>query len=288
MTKIRLDALLVEKGLFDSREKARRAVLAGQVRIDERIADKPGVLTDTRASVLVRQGPGYVSRGADKLIRALDTFKLDIAGKAALDVGASTGGFTEVLLTKGARRVMAVDVGYGQLAWKIRQDQRVDVFERTNIRYLKFSDLPEPADVVTADLSFISLVTVADSLLDLSSAAADFIFLIKPQFEAGKGRVGKGGIIRGATQHQEILANVLSRLEDRGFIVEGLTYSPIAGADGNIEFLAHLRRQEFETKNNKSKTVNLTREDKSQDLSELIEKVVSEAHSALPKKREEE
>lgn len=279
MTKMRLDALLVERGVFESREKARQAILAGRVRIDNSLADKPGVATDDRASVFIEPAPTYVSRGADKLNRALDVFDLDVTGRAALDAGASTGGFTEVLLERGASRVMAVDVGYGQLAWKLRQDPRVDVFERINIRHLMSDDLPAKAGVITADLSFISLVTVAEALVNLSEADADFIFLIKPQFEAGKGKVGKGGIIREASRHEEILKDVISRLGDRGLSLRNLTYSPITGADGNIEYLAHMKRE-------KSEIINKKQEIRNTDLTKIIEDIVREAHTALMKKNQ--
>ncbi len=272
MTKMRLDALLVERGVFESREKARRAILAGRVKIENNIADKPGAATDDRASVFVEPALAYVSRGADKLNRAMDTFHPDVKGRVALDAGASTGGFTEVLLERGASLVVAVDVGYGQLAWKLRQDPRVHVLERTNVRHLKAEDVPFKAAVVTADLSFISLVTVADALINLSEPDADFVFLIKPQFEAGKGKVGKGGIIREASRHEEILTDVISRLSGRGLVLKDLTYSPVTGADGNIEFLAWLE---------KPRTTSL---EPRGDLSCLIRKVVKEAHEALEKK----
>jgi 23S rRNA (cytidine1920-2'-O)/16S rRNA (cytidine1409-2'-O)-methyltransferase len=267
MTKMRLDALLVERGVFESREKARRAIMAGRVRIADSLADKPGAATDDRASIFVEPAPAYVSRGADKLIKALDTFDINVSGRVALDAGSSTGGFTEVLLERGAGRVMAVDVGYGQLAWKLRQDPLVDVRERTNIRHLTPEDLPKLAGIVTADLSFISLITVANALINLSEPDADFIFLIKPQFEAGKGKVGKGGIIREASRHEEILNNVIFRLGEQGLRLKDLTYSPITGADGNIEFLAWLQKDAALP-----------------DSEKLIKKVVAEAHAALEKK----
>ena len=279
MTKIRLDVLLVDKGLVETREKARRLILAGLVKVNETVVDKPGSRVSPDSSVSVTASPAYVSRGAEKLRRALEVFEVNVTDRVALDAGASTGGFTEILLKGGARRVIAVDVGYGQLAWKLRQDPRVDVIDRLNVRYLKPSDLPEQPDLVTADLSFISLSKVAEPLLAAASADADFIFLIKPQFEAGKGEVGKGGIIREAAQHVSILKDVISHLESQNYVLNGLTYSPKKGAEGNIEFLAHLRREKFETINNKPKTINL--KTKTEDMNEMIEKVVAEAHSAL-------
>jgi 23S rRNA (cytidine1920-2'-O)/16S rRNA (cytidine1409-2'-O)-methyltransferase len=285
MTKKRLDALLFERGVFESREKARQAIMAGRIKISNRIADKPGAATDDRASIFVEPAQVYVSRGADKLNRALDVFGLEVAGRIALDAGASTGGFTEVLLERGATRVMAVDVGYGQLAWKLRQDPRVDVLERTNIRHLKTEVLPAKAGVVTADLSFISLATVAEALAGLSEVDADFVFLIKPQFEAGKGKVGKGGIIREASRHEEILENVISRLDNRGLSLRGLTYSPITGADGNIEFLGWFRKREVASSSEALLAMTETHDSMvgSSDIVGLIHKVVEEAHEALGK-----
>ncbi len=293
MTKMRLDALLVERGIFESREKARRAILAGRVRIESNIADKPGAATDDRASVYVEPVETYVSRGADKLNKALAVFNIEVKGRKALDAGASTGGFTEVLLERGAARVMAVDVGYGQLAWKLRQDPRVTVLERTNVRHLTPEVLPEKAEVITADLSFISLVTVAEALIKISSPDADFVFLIKPQFEAGKGKVGKGGIIREASRHEEVLTDVISRLGARGLYLEGLTYSPITGADGNIEFLGWFKREVADLVPSADEGSPLARLPARQAVTErpdkavskeLIKKVVEEAHEALEKK----
>lgn len=277
MTKIRLDVLLVDKGLAETREKARRLILAGLVKVNEAVVDKPGSRVNPDSSLSVTASPAYVSRGAEKLWRALEVFGIDVADRVALDAGASTGGFTEILLKGGARRVIAVDVGYGQLAWKLRQDPRVDVIDRLNVRYLKPSDLPEQPDLVTADLSFISLGKVAGPLLAAASEDADFIFLIKPQFEAGKGEVGKGGIIREAAQHVSILKDVISHLKNQGFVLNGLTYSPLTGAEGNIEFLAHLRSEEFEIRNKKY-------EIRKVDIEALVTCVVAEAHEALEKR----
>ncbi len=272
MTKTRLDVLLVDRGHFTSREAARRAVLAGQVKIGDVIYDKPGATVAFDSVLQVKPSSPYVSRGADKLIRALDTFSIVVAGRTALDAGASTGGFTDVLLSRGAARVIAVDVGYGQLAWRLRSDPRVDVFERANIRGLSLDELPAVPDLVVADLSFISLTKVAANLLVLSAEGSDYVFLIKPQFEAGRGQVGKGGIIREAQRHVAILRDVVAALAESGLALVGLTYSPITGADGNIEFLAHLRREEL--KKVRSLTTKI-------DEKTLIDKIVNEAHEAL-------
>lgn len=267
MTKTRLDTLLVDKGLFDSREKSRRAILAGQVSTSGRLLDKPGTLVDPQTDITVVHTSAYVSRGADKLIKALDTFNIDPAGRVALDAGSSTGGFTDVLLSRDARAVIAVDVGYGQLAWKLRNDTRVTVFERTNIRSLKSEELPAVPDLIVADLSFISLAKVAQNLVALSAPETDYVFLIKPQFEAGKGKVGKGGIIKEAQSHADILKDVMAGLERTGLLLRGLTYSPITGANGNIEFLGYFKETE-----------------ETEETEEMIKGVVAEAHEALDKK----
>lgn len=282
MIKTRLDVLLVDKGYFASREAARRAVLAGQVKIGEVVFDKPGVAVDPDCVLNVKPASPYVSRGADKLVRALDVFHLDVTGRVALDAGASTGGFTDVLLTRGASRVIAVDVGYGQLAWRLRRDPRVDVFERVNIRHLRPADLPAVPDLITADLSFISLTKVAENLMALAAPVFDFVFLIKPQFEAGKGQVGKGGIIREASRHGEILTEVLLLLTGLGLGIAGLTYSPITGADGNIEFLGWFQRGVGSDEVAASAKNQPPRNDGTTRL--LIEAVVAEAHVALDKK----
>jgi 23S rRNA (cytidine1920-2'-O)/16S rRNA (cytidine1409-2'-O)-methyltransferase len=303
MAKIRLDALLADRGLFPSREQARRAVLAGLVSVNGTVKDKPGASVDESLDAIsIKPVKRFVSRGADKLARALEIFEVDLAGTVVLDAGASTGGFTDLALAEGAIRVMAVDVGYGQLAWKLRCDDRVDVFERTNIKDLKPGDLPAPADVVTADLSFISLINVADVLIRLANESADFIFLIKPQFEAGKGRVGKGGIIRDKAHHAEILTKVTDGLEKKGLTIRGLTYSPITGADGNIEFLGWFKKEKSRkstksTKSRESTTSTESTKERSEQkhctprthrnpcTPDLIDRVVNEAHEALKRIR---
>ncbi len=239
----RLDTLLVSKGFFPSREQARRAVMAGEVRVDGRLLDKPGTKVGEDAEIALDTGPLYVSRGGEKLEAALRSFKIEVEGKVCLDAGASTGGFTEVLLAHGARKVIAVDVGYGQLAWKLQQDERVTVLDRTNIRYLKRESLPELADIVTADLSFISLTKVAGNLLELTKGEADFIMLVKPQFEAGRDKVGKGGIVRDPEVHKQVLHDLTKDLEEKGLVFAGVEQSPIKGAKGNIEFLLHMRKK---------------------------------------------
>jgi 23S rRNA (cytidine1920-2'-O)/16S rRNA (cytidine1409-2'-O)-methyltransferase len=242
--KKRVDQLLVDRGLVESRSRAQALVMAGLVLSDGRRIDKPGTaLAEDCPLELKGQDHPWVSRGGLKLVQALETFAIDPAGKVAIDVGASTGGFTDVLLSKGAARVYAVDVGHGQLAWKLRQDPRVVVMERTNARYLGPEQIPEPVDMVVCDASFIGLETVLPAALALAGPGAVLIALIKPQFEVGKGRVGKGGVVREPELHAEVcerISNWLAALP--GWRVVGLTESPIKGPEGNKEFLIVGRR----------------------------------------------
>lgn len=231
---------MVERGLAPTRTTAQKLVMAGQVYIGESRADKPGMLVNPDAPIQVRQGLRYVSRGGLKLEAALDAFGLDVSGWTCADVGASTGGFTDCLLQRGAARVYAIDVGYGQLDWKLRSDPRVVVMERTNARYL--DALPEPIDLVTIDASFISLTLVLPPATNWLRADGQVVILIKPQFEAGREQVGKGGVVRDAQIHADVVARVLSWANDRGLIPLQVIRSPITGPAGNVEFLARLRR----------------------------------------------
>jgi len=240
----RVDQLLVERGLVESRARAQALVLAGLVYSGDRRVDKAGtaLTLDTPLSLKGQDHP-WVSRGGLKLVQALDSFGLDPAGRVAIDVGASTGGFTDVLLTHGAARVYAVDVGHGQLAWKLRTDPRVVVLERTNARALTGAEIPELADWVVCDASFIGLETVLPAALALTRPEAVLVALIKPQFEVGKGRVGKGGVVREPELHQEVCDRISGWLAGLpGWRVEGLVASPILGPEGNREFLIVGRR----------------------------------------------
>jgi 23S rRNA (cytidine1920-2'-O)/16S rRNA (cytidine1409-2'-O)-methyltransferase len=233
----RLDRLLVERGLAASRQRAAALILAGRVTVDGRRAGKAArqVAPDARVEV-VEDDEGYVSRGGIKLAGALDAFSLSVAGLVAMDVGASTGGFTDCLLRRGARRVYAVDVGYGQLAWKLRQDARVVVLERTNVRYLDREQIPEPVDLATVDTSFISLTKVIPRVIEFLGENGRLLALIKPQFEVGRGRVGKGGVVRQPELHQQVVSEVERFCRDQALAVGGVVESPLLGPKGNREF----------------------------------------------------
>jgi 23S rRNA (cytidine1920-2'-O)/16S rRNA (cytidine1409-2'-O)-methyltransferase len=235
--KERLDLLMVERDLADSRQQAQRLILAGQVVVDDRLVDKPGTRVPVDARLAVTGGSPYVSRGGFKLAAALDAFGLDVSGRTAADVGASTGGFTDCLLQRGAIRVYAIDVGYGQLAWKLQQDPRVVVMDRTNARYLE--SLPEPVDLVTVDASFISLRLILPSAQGWLRPGGGIVALIKPQFEAGREQVGKGGVVRDPAVHQAVLQKIVHWAETQNLGLRGLIRSPITGPAGNVEFLAH-------------------------------------------------
>jgi 23S rRNA (cytidine1920-2'-O)/16S rRNA (cytidine1409-2'-O)-methyltransferase len=240
----RLDTLLVERGLADSRARAQALVMAGLVFSGERRLDKPGQMVAGDAPLALRgRDHGWVSRGGVKLAHALDRFGLSPAGLVCLDIGASTGGFTDVLLSRGAKRVYAVDVGRGQLDWRLRNDARVVVLERTNARRLTAEQVPEPPGMITCDASFIGLETVLPAALALAAPGCLLVALIKPQFEVGKGRVGKGGVVRDAALHAEVCERIRRWLaETLGWTVLGLAESPITGPSGNVEFLIAARR----------------------------------------------
>jgi 23S rRNA (cytidine1920-2'-O)/16S rRNA (cytidine1409-2'-O)-methyltransferase len=243
--KRRLDQLLVDRGLAESRAKAQALVMAGFVRSGGRRLEKPGqsVAEDMPLELTGQEHP-WASRGGIKLAHALDRFAVDPAGRVALDIGASTGGFTDVLLQRGAAKVFAVDVGHGQLAWKLRQDARVVVLERTNARHLTRAEIPEAPGIVTCDASFIGLATVLPASLGLAAEGADLVALVKPQFEVGKGRVGKGGVVRDPALHEEVCASVSAWLAAQpGWRVLALAESPILGPEGNREFLLHGRKE---------------------------------------------
>ncbi|HEY1240860.1 MAG TPA: TlyA family RNA methyltransferase [Bryobacteraceae bacterium] len=236
--KIRLDRLLVDRGLADSREKAQALIMAGEVLLNGQKAAKPGLAVMPDAAVEVLARPPYVSRGGLKLAAALQHFAIDVAGQVCLDIGSSTGGFTDALLQAGAARVHAVDVGTGQLAWSLRTDPRVIVLEGINARELHLRDIGEPVSLITCDVSFISVTLILPAAVPLLQPAGRMVILIKPQFEVGKGQVGKGGIVRDPSLHQAACARVDSAVRGFGFVTS-MMESPILGAEGNKEFLLY-------------------------------------------------
>jgi 23S rRNA (cytidine1920-2'-O)/16S rRNA (cytidine1409-2'-O)-methyltransferase len=238
--KERLDVLLVMRGLAESRNAAQKLILAGEVFIGENRADKPGMSVPIDARVHLRRGLPHVSRGGLKLEAALDAFALDVTDLTCADVGASTGGFTDCLLQRGAARVYAIDVGYGQLAWKLRRDPRVVVMERTNARYLE--SLPEPIDLATVDASFISLTLILPKVYGWLKPDGQVVTLVKPQFEAGRDQVNKGGVVRDPAVHMGVLRRVLTWANAQGLTPLGAIRSPMTGPAGNVEFLAYFRR----------------------------------------------
>ena len=248
--KRRADQLLVAQGLAESRTKAQALILAGLVSCGERRVDKPGEQLAADATLVLKgRDHPWVSRGGVKLVHALDHFGIAVEGKIALDIGASTGGFTDVLLARDARRVYAVDVGHGQLAWKLRQDPRVVVRERVNARHLTRSDIPEPVDLVTCDASFIGLNLVLPAPLALTAERAQLVALVKPQFEAGRTQVAKGGVVRDPEIHREVCERTAAWVAAQpGWSVVGTVESPILGPDGNREFLLYARRSAEESR----------------------------------------
>lgn len=262
--KERLDVLLVNRGLAETRSKAQAIIMSGEVYVGGQKADKPGMSYEDSVEIEVRgHACPYVSRGGLKLEKALRDFGVDPTGYVCSDSGASTGGFTDCLLQQGAAKVFAIDVGYGQLAWKIRQDPRVVCMERTNIRYVTPEDLGEPLDLSVVDVSFISLKIVLPAIQKLLKPTGQVLCLIKPQFEAGKEKVGKKGVVRDPAVHQEVLGHFVALAQELNFTIRNLTFSPVKGPEGNIEFLGHLSMEPGE--------------DRVPDLAALV----AEAHETL-------
>lgn len=243
--KKRLDLLLVERGLQESRQKAQATIMSGLVFVKGQRADKPGAAVDEAAEIEIRGNTlRYVSRGGLKLEKAMATFPITLMGCVCGDIGASTGGFTDCMLQNGAAKVYAVDVGYGQLAWKLRQDPRVICLERTNARYLDHTVIPDELDFASIDVSFISLKLILPAVSAVLKADGQVACLVKPQFEAGREKVGKKGVVRDPAVHLEVLEHFRQHVKDSGFTLLGLTYSPIRGPEGNIEYLGYLRKGE--------------------------------------------
>ncbi len=264
-TKERLDVLLVNRGLFESREKAKTAIMAGQIFIGTVCVDKAGTKVAIDADIHVKGNTlPYVSRGGLKLEKALSMYPIDLTDAVMVDIGASTGGFTDCALQNGAQKVFAIDVGYNQLAWKLRQDSRVINMEKQNIRTVTPEQLGELSDFISIDVAFISLDKVLPVAVTLLKDSGSLVALIKPQFEAGREKVGKGGIVRDEAVHKEVLDRILHVAEDAGLYLHGLTYSPIKGTEGNIEFLGFVTKQS-------ANAITIT--------SELLDNVVEEAHT---------
>lgn len=247
MKKQRLDQLVYERGFTESRERAKTTIMSGLVYVNGQKADKPGMPVDPEARIEVRgEALPFVSRGGFKLDKALKVFPVDPAGKVCIDCGASTGGFTDVLLQHGAARVYSVDVGYGQLAWKLRTDPRVVNLERTNLRYITREQIPEELDLAVMDVSFISVRLILPAVKELLKPGADYICLIKPQFEAGREEVGKKGVVRDPAVHEEVVRGILAFAPTLGFSVMGLDFSPVKGPEGNIEYICHLKNGQYD------------------------------------------
>lgn len=243
--KERLDVLLVELGFFETREKARAQIMAGKIYVDDQKSEKPGTRI-SRSSTIEDRGEKmpFVSRGGYKLDKAIKSFEIDLKGKTCLDIGASTGGFTDVMLQSGAAKVFAVDVGYGQFAWKLRTDPRVVCMERMNFRYATREEIKDPIDFSATDVSFISIMKIIPPALELMTADGEMVALIKPQFEAGRDKVEKKGVVRKKSTHKEVLTMIVDFVKEKGLYIYGLDYSPIRGPEGNIEFLIYFGKKD--------------------------------------------
>ncbi len=248
MAKSRIDQLLVEQGLFSSRQRAKAEIMAGNVLVNDQVVDKAGTMVPEDSQIRISGNSiPFVSRGGLKLDKARTIFELDFQDKVVSDLGASTGGFTDVALINGATKVYAVDVGYGQLAWSLRQDERVIVMERTNARYLEQKDFSESVDLVVTDVSFISLTKIFPAAVRILRDRGEMVALIKPQFEAGKDNVGKRGVVSDFKVHRQVIERVVQSAEDEGFCFRDLSFSPITGPKGNIEYLLYLAKSPCET-----------------------------------------
>lgn len=266
LKKERIDILVVERGLSESREKAKRIIMAGAVLVDNEIVDKPGTKVKIDSEIRIKGNPlPYVSRGGLKLEKAITDFQLELKNKIALDIGASTGGFSDCMLQNEISKVYAIDVGYGQLDWKVRSNEKVVPMDRTNIRNVKPEDIGELADFVSIDVSFISLKLVLPVVVNLTKDECEIVALIKPQFEVGKDKVGKKGVVKNINDHKKVIKDIYEFCKEIGLYFHNLTYSPVKGAEGNIEYLAYIKKNQ----------------DKSLDVEELLEKVVDSSHENL-------
>ena len=269
--KERLDVLLTERGFFDSREKAKAVIMAGEVFVNGQREDKAGSKFDSEAEIEVKgKVLKYVSRGGLKLEKAVEVYGLNLMDKTCIDIGSSTGGFTDCMLQNGAAKVYAIDVGTNQLAWKLREDKRVVSMEKTNIRYVTEEDIPEKADFASVDVSFISLTKVLPAAVNLLKDEAYMVCLIKPQFEAGREKVGKKGVVRDFAVHKEVIELVINFAIGLNFFIKGLTFSPVKGPEGNIEYLLYMQKRN--EKMSGAETDKIIKD---------IEKVVDEAKTTL-------
>jgi 23S rRNA (cytidine1920-2'-O)/16S rRNA (cytidine1409-2'-O)-methyltransferase len=256
--KERLDLLLVEKGIITSREKAKACIMEGKVYVDNQKVDKAGEKVSVNANIEYRgETLKYVSRGGLKLEKAMNTYNISLEDKVCMDIGASTGGFTDCMLQNGARKVFSVDVGYGQFAWKLRTDDRVVCMERTNIRYVTLEDIGEPLDFASIDVSFISLKKIMPAALNLLKENGEVVALIKPQFEAGREKVGKKGVVREISTHKEVVHGIVDFLIEKELNVLGVGYSPIKGPEGNIEYLVYFTKDKSKESDFKNEDVDI-------------------------------
>lgn len=267
--KERLDILLFNKGLADSREKAKSIIMTGNVFVNNQREDKPGTKFDIKSDIIVKKNPNpYVSRGGLKLDKAVKEFGLTLENKICADVGASTGGFTDCMLQSGAKKVYSIDVGYGQFAWKLRQDERVVCMEKTNVRYVTKDMFEDEVDFVSIDVSFISLTKVLEPVKKLMSVNSEMVCLIKPQFEAGREKVGKKGVVRDSAVHEEVIIKIMKYVLSINFFIKDVSFSPIKGPEGNIEYLLYLTTKEQPSIND-------------EEISNIVKTVVDKAHEKL-------
>ena len=263
--------ILLERNLVASTDIAKALILEGRVKIEGAVADKQGLMVDSKSNIEIIEKNPYVSRGGLKLEKAIEEFKLEVEGKNAIDIGASTGGFTDFLIKSGVKKVVAIDVGYGQLSWNLRQSPEVIVLDRTNIRYLDVKKLPFLADLTVVDVSFISIKTIFSKILDITEENGQILLLVKPQFEVGKGEVEKGGVIKNKNLHLKVLTGIVKFIDSFDVKIVNLTFSKIKGARGNIEYWIYIRKISIKSKINNKKTV--------LNYDKIITKVVEQSHN---------
>lgn len=288
--KERLDILLVRQGLAPSREKAKAVIMTGNVYVNGQREDKAGAsFEEEKIHIEVKGAPAkYVSRGGLKLEKAMETFGIRLAGTVCMDIGASTGGFTDCMLQNGAVKVYSVDVGHGQLAWKLRQDERVVCMEKTNFRYMQPADIEDRLDFASVDVSFISLTKILIPARNLLKEKGRMVCLIKPQFEAGREKVGKKGVVREPEIHEEVIRKIIGYTQEIGFSVQGLTFSPIKGPEGNIEYLVYLEKTEQSSSEGFLKKESFGEESLEESMEQLVSDTVKAAHQELRADRDKE